>query len=172
MIESTNLGYDGSEPIPWSRALGQLEQLRPAVGSRGPTCWLSTIDTDGRPHVAGVAGCWLDGILYFVSGPGTRKARNIAADARCSFAISLPDLDLVLEGTASRVEDQATLSQVAARYTGRGWPLSVEGDVCHRTVLGADRSAAPVASTCLHAVFGSGCCYCIAQWRDAMALRQ
>jgi len=128
VIDSTNLVRDGSDPIPWSRALGQLEQLRPAGGS-GPTCWLSTIGTDGRPHVAGVVGCWLDGILYFVSGPRTRKARNLAADPRCSFAISLRDLDLVLEGTARRVEDPTTLSQVAARFTERGWPLTVEDDV-------------------------------------------
>lgn len=129
MIESTNLAHDASEPIPWSRALGQLEQLQPAGGSRGPTCWLSTIGLDGRLHVAGVVGHWLAGTLYFVSGPHTRKARNLAADPRCSFAISLRDLDLVLDGTATRVKDQTTLTQVAERYTERGWPLSVEGDV-------------------------------------------
>jgi Pyridoxamine 5'-phosphate oxidase len=133
MIESTNLDPENSEPLPWQRALDQLEQLRPAGGSRGPTCWLSTTRPDGRPHLAGVVGHWLDDTLYFVSGPSTRKARNLAADPRCSFAISLPDLDLVLDGTATRVTDPETLARVAERYTDHGWPLEVDGDTVTAT---------------------------------------
>jgi Pyridoxamine 5'-phosphate oxidase len=104
------------EAIPWSRAVSQLDKLEPSGGSRGPTCWLSTTRRDGRPHVAGVVGLWLDDTLYFVSGPGTRKSRSLAADPRCSFAISLPDLDLVLDGAAFRVTDTATLTRVAEFY--------------------------------------------------------
>jgi hypothetical protein len=129
MIASINLDPDGNETIPWSRALAQLEQLRPAGGSRGPTCWLSTTGPDGRPHVAGVVGHWLADALYFVSGPPTRKSRNLAADPRCSFAISLSDLDLVLAGSAARVTDAATLTTIAERYTDRGWPLTVAGEL-------------------------------------------
>ena len=128
MTDSVNVDHEGNELIPWSRAVDQLEALRPAGGYRGPTCWLSTIRPDGAPHVAGVVGHWLDDKLYFVCGPSTRKARNLAADSRCSFAISLPDLDLVLEGTATRVTDRATLERVARRYNERGWPLVVEGE--------------------------------------------
>jgi len=64
-----------------------------------------------------------------VSGPTTRKGRNLAADGRCSFAISLPNLDLALEGTAARVTDPATLARVAEGFDERGWPLRVDGDV-------------------------------------------
>lgn len=128
MIDSINVDHEGNELIPWSRAVSQLDALRPAGGRSGPTCWLSTIRTDGVPHVAGVVGHWLDDTLYFVSGPTTRKARNLAADSRCSFAISLPDLDLVLEGTAMRIRDRLTLERVAQRYTDRGWPLVVDDD--------------------------------------------
>jgi hypothetical protein len=102
MIESINLDPEGSETIPWSRAVSQLGELRPAGGSRRPTCWLSTAGREGHPHVAGVVGHWLEDTLYFVNGPATRKSRNLAADPRCSFAIAPPDLDLVLDGTASR----------------------------------------------------------------------
>ena len=126
-MQSTNL--DPKEPeISWTRAVEQLDKLEPRGGSRGPTCWLVTARPDGRPHLAGVVGLWAGDTLYFVSGPGTRKARNLVADARCSFAISLPDLDLVLEGTAARVIDPATLTHVAESYTARGWPLQVDGD--------------------------------------------
>ena len=126
-LESINLDPEESE-IPWSRAVEQLDKLEPRGGSRGPTCWLTTTRPDGRPHVAGVVGFWENDALYFVSGPQTRKARNIAGDPRCSFAISLPDLDLVLDGTASRVTDPQTLNRIAAGFAARGWPLEVDGD--------------------------------------------
>lgn len=59
----------------------------------------------------------------------TRKSQNLAADARCTFAISLGDLDLVLEGTAVRVTDPVILARIAERYTERGWSLTVAGDL-------------------------------------------
>jgi hypothetical protein len=55
MIETINRDPEGGEAIPWQRAATQLEQLRPAGGSRGPTCWLSTIRPDSlspRDHPA------------------------------------------------------------------------------------------------------------------------
>jgi hypothetical protein len=125
MTETTNVHPEAIEPIPWSRATAQLDKLEPRGGSGGPTCWLATSRPNARPHVAGVVGLWLDETLYFVSGPSTRKARNLAADARCSFAISLPDIDLVLDGSASRVTDAATLTRVSEAFTVRGWPLTV-----------------------------------------------
>src|SRR5579862_9270461 len=127
-MESVNLDAEEAE-IPWARALDQLLRLEPRGGSRGPTCWLATTCPDGRPHVAGVVGLWADDSLYFVSGPTTTKARNVAANPRCSFAISLPDLDLVLEGVASRVTDAETLRRIAGSFAARGWPLEVEGEV-------------------------------------------
>jgi hypothetical protein len=129
LIETVNLDRSGSEPIRWSRATDQLDRLQPAGGSRGPTCWLSSTRADGRPHVAGVVGHWLDDTLYFVSGPATRKARNLVEEPRCTFAISLPDLDLVLDGTASRVTDTPTLERAATGFDSRGWPLTVVGEL-------------------------------------------
>jgi hypothetical protein len=76
----------------------------------------------------GVVGHWLDDILFFVSGPRTRKSRNLVADPHCTFAISLPDLDLVLEGVAARVTEAEILARVAKGYADRGWPLEVDGD--------------------------------------------
>jgi hypothetical protein len=82
----------------------------------------------GAPYTAGAVGQWLDDMLFSVSGPRTRKSRNLAADPRCTFAISLPDLDLVLEGIAARVTEASTLARVAKGFTERGWPLEVEDD--------------------------------------------
>jgi Pyridoxamine 5'-phosphate oxidase len=127
-VESVNVDPDATTALDWSRAAAQLDELRPA-GGRGPTCWLATTRPDGRPHLTGIVGHWLDDTFYFVSGPGTRKARNLADDGRCAVAISLGDLDLVLEGKARRVGDHAVVEQIAARFSERGWPLAVEGDL-------------------------------------------
>ena len=59
-----------------------------APGTGGPkrhTCWLSTINADGSPHVNGVGALWSDGCFWFETGQGSRKGRNIARDPRCAL---------------------------------------------------------------------------------------
>jgi uncharacterized pyridoxamine 5'-phosphate oxidase family protein len=119
-MEQKNLDIYGSKPIPWSRALEQLD------AGAGGTFWLSTTRPDGRPHVAAVGALWVDGKIYVVSGPGTRKSRNLAQNPRCVVSVSLKGLDLVIEGTATRVIDDATLKQLAERYAAQGWPATVK----------------------------------------------
>lgn len=119
-MEQKNLDIYGNEPIPWSRALNQLEDV-----SAQKSFWLATVRPDGRPHVAAVGALWLDGKLYFTSGDGTRKSRNLAENPNCVFSVSLPNLDLVIEGAASKVTDEATLQRLAARYVEQGWPVRV-----------------------------------------------
>jgi hypothetical protein len=116
-----NLDIYGAKPIPWSRALKQLGS------SAAGTYWLATTDPDGRPHVAGVGALWVDGKVYFVSGARTRKSRNLAANPSCAVSVSLPGIDLVLEGHAIRVADRPTLLRLAKRYAAQGWPASVSG---------------------------------------------
>ena len=48
--------------------------------------WLSTVRPDGRPHVTPLLGIWLDGALYFCTGPDERKAKNLARNPRCILA--------------------------------------------------------------------------------------
>jgi hypothetical protein len=114
----------GAEVIPWSRA---REQLDAGVPQPGHTHWLATVRPDGRPHVAAVGTLWIDGEFYFTAGPGTRKARNIAANPEVVVNVSLTGLDLVVEGHANKVTDRATLERVAADYNAVGWPARVEG---------------------------------------------
>ena len=124
-MEQKNLDIYGHEPIPWSRALAQLEAG--TAGEAGDaraakTCWLATVGPDGRPHSAGVGALWVEGTFYFVSGPGTRKSRNLAKNPNCVISVSLGDLDLTVEGTAARVTDRATLKRLAELYAAQGWP--------------------------------------------------
>jgi hypothetical protein len=116
-----NLDIYGAAPIPWSRALKQLE------ASTGGTYWLATTNPDGRPHVVGIGALWVDGKIYFTSGIRTRKGRNLAAKPDCVLSVSLTGIDLVVEGTAVRITDRPTLLRLAERYAAQGWPASVSG---------------------------------------------
>jgi hypothetical protein len=109
-------------PIPWSRALEALE----AGEQRNETSFLATTRPDGRPHLAGVGAVWDHGKVYFVSGLGTRKSRNVDENPTCAIAMSLPGIDLVFEGRAERVTDDETLQRLAKRYADGGWPARVE----------------------------------------------
>src|SRR5690242_9073185 len=122
---TVNLDGYGNPPLAWSRVHEQL--------SAGPfgmeiPFFLSTSGSDGRPHTAGIGPCWHDGDLYFVSGPGTRKSRHLAANPSCSVSCRLPGMDLVIEGEAQRVTDPATLETMAELYRDGGWPATVDGD--------------------------------------------
>ena len=119
------------EPMPWSRPRDQLVAgtSRPGSGrDSGRTFWLATVGAGGRPHATAVGAVWEDDRIWFVSGPGTRKSRNLAADPRCVITVSLDDIDLVIEGSARRVTDPATLEKLVAVYRDQGWPAEVSGD--------------------------------------------
>src|SRR5207302_4746982 len=117
-----NLDIYGSAPLPWSRALKQLE------AGTAASYWLATTKPDGRPHVAAVGALWVDGKIYFTSSSRTRKGRNLAANPDCVFSVSLTGIDLVVEGTAIRITDRPTLLRLARRYADQGWPASVSGE--------------------------------------------
>lgn len=52
---------------------------------------------------------WADGGLHFIAGEGSRKARN----SRCVITVGTEGLDLVVEGDAAKVTDEAALHRVA-----------------------------------------------------------
>ena len=118
-----NLDRYGSPALPWSRARDIL-----AVPSQTDRFFLGTVGPDGRPHAAGVGALWCDGDFSVVSGPGTRKSRNLAAHPACTISAALRGIDLVVEGEATRVSDGPTLERWAGLYRAQGWPVAVAGD--------------------------------------------
>lgn len=123
-LETRNLDIYGHDTLPWSRPRDQFA----ASIFFGRPAFLGTVRPDGRPHAAAVATLWFDGDIYFTSGPGTRKSRNLAANPACTISASLPTIDMVLEGQAVRVTDGPTLERLAARCREGGWPVQVAGD--------------------------------------------
>lgn len=122
--ETTNLDRYGSATLDWSRARAALS----ADPTAEVTHFLGTCRPDGTPHAAGIGAQWLAGELYFTSNANARKARDLAANPKCTISARLPGIDLVLDGTASRVTDPEVLEQVAAGYRAGGWPAQVEDD--------------------------------------------
>lgn len=123
-----NLSGYGAPTIPWSQVHERLaEGFTQAPDTGGPnrhTPWLATIRPDGRPHVMPLGIVWVDGGLYFNSGPNTRKSRNLANNPQCVLTIAAHDFDLVIEGKARRVTDDALLHRVAEVYAESGWEPS------------------------------------------------
>ena len=118
---------------PWS-----LAEQRLANPESPRTWWLSTTGADGAPHVMPLIAAWLDGALYFLSGEGTRKSRNLAREPRCVLATgstALPSLDLVVEGEAVRIVDADELRQFVEAFGAKlSWPLEVaDGGVTGQT---------------------------------------
>ena len=122
-LETKNLDIYGNDPLPWSRP----HDLLAADTFFGRPAFLGTIRPDGRPHAAGIGALWFDGDIYFTSGPGTHKSRNLAANPACTIAAGLATIDIVFEGQAVRVTDGPTLETMAARCRESGWPVQVEG---------------------------------------------
>lgn len=124
-IEVTNLDRYGSPAIPWSMPRDLLVAGTPKADI---PFFLGTTRPDDRPHAAGIGVLWLDGDLYFTSGHGARKARNLAANPACTISTRLEGIDLILEGNAVQVSDQPTLEAAAERFRAGGWPAEVAGD--------------------------------------------
>jgi hypothetical protein len=110
---------------PWEVALERLEHPAP-----GQNHWLATVRPDGRPHLMPIIAFWIDGAFHFLAGEGTRKGQNLAADGRCVIGtgnLTMPSLDLVVEGHAKPITDVATVARLAKEFDGEGWPLEARG---------------------------------------------
>ena len=107
-----------------------LARERLANPEQPRTCWLATTRPDGQPHLMPVIGIWIDGAMHVVAGEGTRKGHNLAADDRCVIATTstaLPSLDIVIEGHARKLTDDATVRHVTEVLVGNNWPLEARG---------------------------------------------
>jgi nitroimidazol reductase NimA-like FMN-containing flavoprotein (pyridoxamine 5'-phosphate oxidase superfamily) len=128
-VAERNLDGYGAPPIPWARVRERLDAgLTQAPGSGGParhTCWVATVRPDGRPHVVPVGVLWVDGRFYFNAGATTRKAKNLARNPHCVITVATNPFDLVVEGEAVKVTDEAKLQRIAEVYASQGWQATV-----------------------------------------------
>ncbi|MGV9456197.1 pyridoxamine 5'-phosphate oxidase family protein [Streptomyces sp. NPDC003635] len=139
-----------AEARPWAEALALL--------SAAELFWISTVRPDGRPHVTPLPAVWSGGALHFCTGPEERKARNLAENPQVVLTTGTntwdEGYDLVVEGEAVRVTDEARLRELAAAWEakyGSFWHFEVRDGSFHH---GAGHAF--VFSVAPRTVFGFG----------------
>ncbi len=121
---SEHYAGDGDHAAGWQEA---LEELR-----RAATFWVATTHPSGRPHVVPVLAVVSGGAVHFAAAPGTQKARNLARDARISVTTGGEEFDVVVEGEAHPVRDEASLAEVTTSYLDTyGWEVEVRDGRIH-----------------------------------------
>jgi nitroimidazol reductase NimA-like FMN-containing flavoprotein (pyridoxamine 5'-phosphate oxidase superfamily) len=123
----TRFSDPAAQPTSWEDTLQAIKQAE--------IFWISTVRTDGRPHVTPLVAVWLDDALHFSTGPDEQKARNLASNPRVALTTGANDwqsgLDVVVEGEATRVTDVQQLDRLAAawaqKWDGR-WQYEVSED--------------------------------------------
>jgi general stress protein 26 len=113
---------------PWATALEILETAE--------VFWISTVRDDGRPHVTPLVAVWLEGALYFCTGEGEQKEKNLRHNPHCILTTGTNSLstglDLVLEGDAVQVRDDVMLRRLASCWKSKyDWPYDVYGGAFH-----------------------------------------
>lgn len=104
----------GATPTDWADGRRHIDDAE--------VFWLSTVRPDGRPHVTPLLAVWHGDAMYFCTGPGERKAKNLQQNPNCILTTGqngLDGLDLVVEGRAVEVGDGAELEQVADSYESK-----------------------------------------------------
>jgi uncharacterized pyridoxamine 5'-phosphate oxidase family protein len=97
--------------------------------------WISTVRGNGRPHVTPLPAVWNEGALYFCTGAGEQKGVNLARNPHCALTTGTnrwkDGIDVVIEGEAVRVRDEARLRRLAdawaAKYRG-DWHFDVDNE--------------------------------------------
>jgi hypothetical protein len=96
---------------------------------------------EGRPHATPLYAVWLDGALYFCTGDGERKAKNLATNTQVVIItgsnVHSDVLDIVIEGAADLVRDDAKLRRVSDAYVakyGEHWRPVLAGTLMFEVV--------------------------------------
>ena len=119
--ETKNLDIYGSPPLEWERVTRALDRTSDLeVSDSASHYWIATTRPDGRAHVMGVGLVWNDGTFYMASGAKTQKSKNLAGDPRCTVSLAAPGIDIVAEGTAKVIRDEAELQRIAELFSDWG----------------------------------------------------
>jgi general stress protein 26 len=115
---------DGTEPTPWTAASALLAIAKVA--------WFTTSRPSGQPHMTPLYYVYVADRVFVHTGEEEQKAKNLAADPRCAFAVGTGSadhgLDVVLEARAEQITDRTDLQLVAdaleSKY-GSAWHYDV-----------------------------------------------
>lgn len=98
---------------PWSETRRVLETAE--------LFWITTARADGRPHVTPLVAVWLDDAIHFSTGETEQKAMNLRVNRHVVLTTGCntwtEGLDVVVEGDAVAVTDDAVLSRLATTWS-------------------------------------------------------
>src|SRR5262245_11963868 len=122
--QDVRYGDPGAAPTPWTDVLHVLEAAE--------LFWISTVRDDGRPHVTPLPAVWFDDRLHCCTGLEEQKGVNLARNPHVALTTGCNEwktgLDVVVEGSAVRVEGEARLRTLAdlwrTKYHG-DWDFEV-----------------------------------------------
>ena len=111
----TRFSDPDAAPTSWEETVRALESAE--------LSWITTVRADGRPQVSPLVAVWLDGAVHFCTGAAEQKAVNLAAHQQVVLTTGCNSwdrgLDVVVEGDAVRVTDDATLQRLAEAWRGK-----------------------------------------------------
>ena len=100
--------------------------------------WLTTVRSDGRPHVTPVVAVWSQDAIWFSTGAGEQKFANLRANPHVVLTTGCngwdQGLDVVAEGKAVQVTDDTVLERVAEAFTAKWdgrWQYTARGGCFH-----------------------------------------
>jgi hypothetical protein len=125
------------QPAAWEEIEAKLSEAQDA------SHWLATVRPDGRPHQRPIWAEWVAGSLYFTCGSNTVKRKHLARDGRCSISMHIQGVDLVIEGNARQVTDEAELLRVRDAYAAKGWTTPTVRDGAFHDTFGAPTAGPP-----------------------------
>jgi len=111
----TRFSEPGAAAITWAQTSRLLAEAQ--------LFWLTTVRADGRPHVTPLVAVWLGDALYFSTGGGEQKEVNLRGNPHVVLTTGCNSwdsgTDVMVEGDAVRVTDQALLERLAQAWRGK-----------------------------------------------------
>jgi nitroimidazol reductase NimA-like FMN-containing flavoprotein (pyridoxamine 5'-phosphate oxidase superfamily) len=115
-----------ANPVSWEETEAVLEAAE--------LFWVSTVRSDGRPHVTPVVAVWFEGAVWYSTGANEQKFANMLVHPHVVLTTGCNQwdqgVDVIVEGEAVRVTDDAVLARVARAFTVRWdgrWQYTASG---------------------------------------------
>jgi hypothetical protein len=126
----------GAVPIDWD------ETSRLFAAERA--YWVATTSEQVRPRLRPVLAVLVDERIYSTTSPAARKGRDLAGNPSAALAACAPDLDIVIEGIATWIDDRHQLRRIGDAYQDKyGWPVTVTADNAFDAPYGAPTAGRP-----------------------------
>lgn len=119
-----------AEPTSWHDTVRALEAAE--------LFWITTVRSDGRPHVSPLVAVWRDDAIHFSTGADEQKAVNLRTNPQVILTTGCNQwdrgLDIVVEGNAVAVTDDEALQRLVdewrTKWDGR-WRFEAHGGRFH-----------------------------------------